>query len=57
MLREQRAESEAPPQTQLIYPYLSDVNFYNFRIIRMWVKHKAVCEAMQHALNHISARL
>ncbi len=41
----------------VIEPYLSDVNVYYFRIMRMWVKHKAACEAMQHALNHISARL
>ncbi len=42
---------------QLIYPYLSNVNDYYFRIMRMWVKHEAVCEATLHALNHISVRL
>ncbi len=27
----------------MIYPYLSDVYGYYFRIMRMWVKHKAEC--------------
>ncbi len=36
----------------MIYPYLSNVNDYYFRIMRMWVKHKAISEAMRRIGSH-----
>ncbi len=41
----------------MMYPYFSDLNFYHFRIMRMWMKRKAACEGTQQVFNHVSARV
>ncbi len=48
------AVHELSRQLVLIYLYLSNLNVYCFRIVRLCVYHEAVGEATQHILNQIS---